>query len=72
MGKRRSKIKLLKEIIAYLKKEGQATTNTLAYDLKIQRVIVLESLDFLKEIKIVKEKEHRQGRRISRVFSLNK
>ena len=61
---------ITEEIIKTLSKEKELSIRQISLKVRTHRAVALKSLEFLKRIKFVKEREGDSTRRIERLFSL--
>jgi len=63
---------ITEEIIELLLREKELSIRQISLRIKTHRAIALRSLEFLKRIKIVKERKGEETKRVERLFSLVK
>ena len=63
---------ITEEIIKLLSKEHELSIRQISLRVKTHRAIALKSLEFLKRIKLVKERKGEETKRVERLFSLVK
>ena len=63
---------ITEEIINLLSKEKELSIRQISLKIKTHRAVALRSLEFLKKIKLVKERKGEETKRIERLFSLRK
>ena len=61
---------ITEEIIKLLSKEEELSIRQVSLRVKTHRAIALRSLEFLKRINLVKEREGDETKRVERLFSL--
>lgn len=68
--KRKNILALTKEIIKLLKKERELSGHSISQKLGVQWRTAIKSLEFLKDIGIVKERKGKKTKTYERLFSL--
>ncbi|MAG01940.1 hypothetical protein CMI42_01270 [Candidatus Pacearchaeota archaeon] len=63
---------ITRDIIDLLSKEEELSIRQVSLRIKTHRAIALRSLEFLKRIRMVKEREDDKNKRVERLFSLIK
>ena len=61
---------ITEEIIRLLSKEGELSIRQISLKIKTHRAVALRSLEFLKRIKLVKERAGNETNRVERLFRL--
>ena len=67
---RRSALDITEEIYKLLSKEEELSIRQISLRVRTHRAIALRSLKFLKNLKLVKERQGEETNRIERLFSL--
>ena len=63
---------ITEEILKLLSKNGELSIRQISLRLKTHRVVALRSLEFLKRIKLIRERKGEETQRIERLFNLAK
>lgn len=61
---------ITEEILKLLSKEKELSTRQISLKIRTHRAVALKSLEFLKKINLVKEREGKETNREERLFSL--
>lgn len=69
---RRTILDITEEIVRLLRKEGELSINRICFETRSQRGTITKSLEFLKRLKIVKERKGKKTSAYERLFSLVK